>query len=277
MTSQIENNDASRILSVRVTENIYCCYEQIQMLYAIKQSDLIRMAPLLLVLLAEGNLAQRRKKVREGEKELRSKQEIDWNKFREIDRERIAIENNEVLGRSFIDYLRELAIKANSKDEIHINEADDGLPEYLIFQKQLLQQAAAEIADRVSQNSPHEIPNIVQRVDNRYDGQLLAVSRKKLGKELNSDQKSKVREQFINALSIRKGFDEEKSEDGELQKAANEVARNSVLSEDIDSVLQQIGLEGIPNIPPRYDGKLLAISRKNLGKPLNAGEKSKVS
>ncbi|MDE0112072.1 MAG: hypothetical protein OXN84_07290 [Albidovulum sp.] len=280
MSTQDEEN-APRILSVRVSENIYRAYEQIQMRYAVKQSDLIRMAPLLLVLLAEGNLARRQKEVRKWEAALRSGQEIDWNKFRKIDRERTAIENNEILGRGFINHLRDLAGEAGREDVINptdIEEAEDGLPKYLIFQKQVLRQAAHEIADKVSLN---EIPSLISDADNPYDGQLLAVSGKKLGKALNDRQKEEVRHRFKEALEIRGalGKHEMPTNDPsgvELREAAYEVARNRVRPEDIQILLGQIGSEEIPEIPRRYDGQLLAISRKKLGKPLNLGEKATV-
>lgn len=287
METQNEENpehSTARILSVRISENIYRAYEQIQVHYAIKQSDLIRMAPLLLVLVAEGSLAHRRNEVRKWEESLRSNQEIDWNEFRRIDRAKTEVENNEVLGQSFIEHLRNLASAASNREVIdptEINEAEDGLPKYSIFQTQMLRQAAHEIADKVP---PDEIPGLMSLdADNPYDGQLLAASRKKLGKILNGDQKDEVRDQFKMALGIKKALQEPKtfqntSDDSflELQEAAYEVARDRVRPEDIENLLEQIGLGETPEIPRRYDGQLLAISRKKLGKPLNLSEKSTV-
>ena len=272
-------DSTSHILSVRVSGNVYRAYEQLDQTYGVKQSELVRMAPLLFLLLAEGSLARRRKEASEREKAFRSRQDLDWdwNEIRDIDREKTAVSNNEVLGQKFVQHLRELAQNVHNTDAIaasDIGETADGLPQYTIFQKELLRKAAHEIADKVPER---DIGSLQQPgADNPYDGQLLATASKNLGvDELEDRQKSEVRRTFRDALKMRQEFIQNHSDD-QLRQAAYEVARSMVRPEDVDNLLKQISSGDVLEIPRRHDGKLLAISRTKLGKTLNSDERSRV-
>ena len=271
--------NVSRILSVRVPGNVYRAYEQIDESYGVKQSELVRMAPLLFLLLAERSLARRWQEISEREKTLPSPQDPswDWNEFRDIDRERTAVSNNEVLGQKFVQHLRELTEEIHNTDAVSagdIDETADGLLQYTIFQKELLRKAAHEIADKVPE---HQIDSLLQPgADNHYDGQLLSVASKNLGiDELENRQKGEVRQNFRDALKMRQEFIQNHADD-QLRQAAYEVARSMVRPEDAGNLLKQIDSGDGLEVPRRYDGRLLAISRTKLGKTLNTDEKSAV-
>ena len=272
-------DNTPHILSVRVPGNVYRAYEQVDQSYGVKQSELVRMAPLLFLLLAESSLARRWKETSEREKALRSRQDSDWdwNEFRDIDRERTAVSNNEVLGQKFVKHLQELAKDIHNTDAIaagDIGETADGLLHYTIFQKDLLRKTAHEIADKVPER---DIDSLQQPgADNPYDGQLLAVASKNLGvDELEDRQKSEVRQTFRDALKMRQEFIQNHSDD-QLRQAAYEVARSMVRPEDADNLLKQISSGDVLEIPRRYDSRLLAISRTKLGKTLSSKERSMV-
>ena len=271
---------AARMLSVRVPENVYRTYEQIQIFYGVKQSDLVRMAPLLFVLTAEDSLERRRKEVEQRKGALRSKMNEEWNwlagELQAIEEERVALTDNEVPGRKFVEHLQDLARKVASATEmeIEIEDTASGLPHYSIFQRQFLQQAASEIANEVREA---EIDTLLSPdAHNQYDPKLLAVASTKVGVEqLDNKQKQAVREEFKRALKLRKEFIQSHSDDA-VGQAAREVATNMVRPEEVSALLEQIDSKDVPEIPRRYDGPLLAISRKKLGKPLNSSEKSQV-
>ena len=287
-------NIASRVLSVRVPETIYRAYEQIQANYNFNQTDLVRIAPLLLVLLAEGRLAGLRKEVAKKEKkiqELQEAQKISWTskefqeKYDEFQAEKIALNDYELKG-DFIHLCRELAEKTDNKDVIdpkNIQPGKGDLPEYRIYQIQLLRQAAQEIVNE--KVAPEEVQDLKIPFNNPYDGQLLCVGAKKLGKEqLDDEEKDTLRQEFQQALAMRQEFHgwttdnktDEASISEKLKDATYEFVCDRVRLEDVSDLLFQIGSKDPPVIPRRYDGQLLAISRGKIGKPLNAREKAEV-
>jgi len=276
----MENTEEkSRVISVRVPVWVYEAYEQIQVVYNVKQSELLRMSPLLFLLLAEKNLNERQGKLNDWEKKLKGSGPFDWDwtEIREIDQERLAVSNNEVLGKKFVDTLKDLAKNVHNSDAISPEkielEKGEVVPKYSIFQHQTLRQVATEIAALVRKD---EIDNILNREDNRYDLQLLAASGKKLGL-LDDKQKQAVRDEFFFALETRKEFgiknqdDTTASLDDLLWEAAFEVARNIVHPNDVKGLLKQIREGGVPH---RYDSWLFTKSRQKIGRPLRAKEKS---
>ena len=279
-----ETDKLSRVVSVRVPAWVFQAFEQIQVIYNVKQSELIRMTPLLFLLLAEKNLSERQKELDDWEKKLKKSGPFDWDwaEIRGIDQERVAVNNNEVLGKKFLETLREMAAKnVHNKDAIKDPDKDikleegDVVPRYVIFRDQTLRQIATEIASIVPER---EIEGICNQEENRFDPQLLAAAGKKLG-YLDAEQKKILREEFKNALKTRLRFDiknrddETASVDDLLGEAAYEVARNMVRPRDVPNILEQVREGGVPH---RYDSWLLTKARKKLGRPLREAEKSRI-
>ena len=264
---------ADALLSVRVTKDVQEAYSLVRDHYGVNQSELVRMAPLLLVLLAEGKFTERR---------------IDFNRARESLRgnpeapEMLKIYQENYLkprGPHFIEHLRSLAEKLDDigKDAVRVEDIDverDGFPRYRLFHS--IQEQQNEITDqavlkRVAADTARKFVkdrSIVPQDDNSpipaaYDGPLLAIAREQLGKFLTVAQKAKLRQLFREVVHGETSGDEPPSAHECLERAAREVARMIPSASDLD--------EGY--IPPQFDGRLLAIARAQLGKHLTSEQK----
>ena len=279
-----------RILSVRITDSVYYAYEQARQFYAIKQSDIVRMAPLLLVLAAEGSLAQRRKAIDEMENKVRTEiqesNNIDCDRItdrlKEIKKEKTSVGNNEIQGQQFIDFLRGMAKVADNEDVVKPDDIrkdeENGLPGYIIFKKRVLRETAQDyVADKIPRN---EISDLLQKIDdeafNKHDPRLLAAAGQKLGRPLDENQKTYLREQFEEALHVQEAIGHlDTGKDNALRQVAAQIARMVPLDQ-IAELLKQIGDDDPPKVPRRYDGRLLAVARRKLRKPLKLSEKSEI-
>ena len=265
---------ADALLSVRVTKDVQEAYSLVQDYYEINQSDLVRMAPLLLVLLAEKNFTDRRKDIKAAEESLGGNPSAS-------EALKIYRENLRFRGLQLIEYLRESAEKLDpiGRDAVRGDDIDlgkDGLPQYRLFHKirmkqsEIMDEATLERVAAVAARDLVKDVHSVLRTDDpyippEYDGPLLALARAKLGKLLTDDQKRKVRQLFKDAVHAKPGG-ETPSERDRLEQVAQEIA---------DSVSLEANLNG-EYIPPEYDGRLLAIARAKLGRHLTAEQKAKV-
>lgn len=263
--------ESDTLLRVRITKKVQEAYSLVQDYYETNQSDLVRMAPLLLVLLAEKHFAHSRKEIRDLEEKL-----VGSSSASEV----LRIYRDTLLrlkGQHFVEYLRELAGELDETGRKAVGPKDidlakDGLPDYQLFRatfeelekeqgRTTLQQVANEVAktvdnaDSVPRDGSGTIPP-------QYDGHLLAICRTKLGKDLDQDQKAEVRAMFRNAVHGHLG-----NKRAALARVAEQIAREMIDNKDM-----------LPDeyIPPEYDGRLLAISRARIGKNLTAKQRAEV-
>ena len=267
---------ADSLLSARVTKDVQEAYSLVQDYYEINQSDLVRMAPLLLVLLAERNFTERRKEIAAAEQSLRGNPSASeaLNIYRES--------HLKLRGSHFIEYLRDLTESlddigqdAVSRDDIDLER--DGLPRYRLFHKtreqqdEIMDQAVLErVAADAARDLVKDARSIPQddgsHIPPEYDGPLLAMARTRLGKFLTEDQKIKLRRLFKDAVHAAKPDKTPPSVQECLEQTAQLMASKMPPLASLDSGY----------IPPEYDGPLLAIARTRLGRHLTSEQKAEV-
>ena len=269
--------EGETLLRVRISKNIQDAYDLVRDNYDLTQSDLVRMAPLLLTLLAEINFTTRRAELKDGFEQL--EQEIkDQSLLAQMKRE---LEETELRfnGMHFTDYLRYLTdgLDENSKKFINrenISHGRDGLPDYLIFKKTLdklneekdpLLKVAEEVARKVTGEDKNTIPKNptpMEQIPDRFWVELITKARKELGQFLDPPQMNQIREAFCNAVH-RKNESE-----WELKVAARRISDE----------MEKSGIDMLGDfIPPEYNGRLLSYARANLGgRYLTATQKDKV-
>ena len=272
-------DEKETLLRVRIAKNVQDAYDLIRDHYDLTQSDLVRMAPLLLVLLAEGNFTKRREEIAEVEKTLPDTEATA--EMLELYRET----ELRFKGIHFTEHLKVLAKDLDDTGQKSINPEDiapgrDGLPDYHLFPTTLddlekskeyvvLQKKAEEIAQQVSSTDKHKVPQSndslkTMVIPSEYDSQLLVGSRIELGKDLDDDQKRYIRKKFCEAV----------------HNSPSSVNKNEqVLQEVAESIAVEVvnanAVQG-KYILPEYDGRLLSNARARLGKYLTVKEKEEV-
>ena len=264
---------ADALLSVRVAKDVQEAYSLVRDHYGINQSELVRMAPLLLVLLAERKFTERRREFNRAKESLRGNPSAP--EILKIFQENYL----EPRGPHFVEHLRDLAEDLDDigKDAVRVEDIDlerDGFPRYRLFhsiQEQqneitdqaALKRAAADTARKFVKDASAVPQNDSSPIPAAYDGPLLAIAREQLGKFLTEEQKTKLRQLFKDVVHGKTSNDEPPSDHECLEQAALEVARMIPSDLYLD--------EGY--IPPQFDGRLLAIARAQLGKHLTLEQK----
>ena len=172
--------EAAESVSARVSADVRLAYDLVSLCYGITQSDLVRMAPLLLAVIAEGSLTWRQQKIDEvleladkmrdtarqpngsgighlafAHAVYQAEEGAGWEK-ESIDKgdllglgvgDGIGFENDAYQygfdpqeGNAFVDYLRMLAMEADSPEFVNpddIAPGDDNLPVYRVCRKTL--------------------------------------------------------------------------------------------------------------------------------------------
>ncbi len=267
------------LLRVRISKEIQDAYDLVRDHYELTQSDVVRMAPLLLTLLAEGSLIKDFEVFKKGlEKEIKDKRKV------ETFLERV---RRPFTRKIFTDYLKDLAKKQAKEqknqdsrrpiDPDHITPGSDALPKYKIFQEtlnridligeeKLLRSVAGEIAKNVTDAKEEKIPEDPNLgvIPETYWVRLMITARNALDiSSLNSEQQKIIRQAFCDA-AYKKNTTERA-----LQEAAQRVAKEA--REQGITIQHEFEF-----IPPEYDGRLLSYARAMLGKYLTAKEKEEV-
>ena len=277
MRNAFDSVQSETLLSVRITPEVQEAYGLVGDYYDIRRSDLVRMAPLLLTLLAEGDLAQRRVEIRKLEESLPKLLDAYKEDFLKL------------RGTRFIEYLRDLASSLDEQgreavDPNHIEPSKEGLPAYKLFrstqlkqdqirEEQILEMTANEVASMTCESDFHlsddTIPPELDRLLLTRSGNLLGI--------LTDGQKALVRKLFRMAVRRKSQNtlpDPANQPNGDLKEfqllqVAQKVAGN-VSAKERERLLQTT------YIPRKFDGLLLAMSRTRLGKILTSGEKATV-
>ncbi|MCY4007528.1 MAG: hypothetical protein OXE84_12010 [Rhodobacteraceae bacterium] len=270
------------LLSARVTKDVQDAYSLVQDHYEVNQSDLIRMAPLLLVLLAESNFKDRRKEIAEVEESLCGNPSA-------AEMLKLYRDNHlKIRSPRFVEYLREIAedLDVHGKAAVSSDDIDlqkDNLPGYRLFrethraqhefiEQEKLKEVAANAAEQLV-HDPSSIPqNESTTIPPQYDGPLLAMAKSRLGKLLDEEQKINLRQFFKKAVHSSASTNVQKSDSDILADVAQHIAYNLIPADQIPQLAQM----GEGYIPQEYDGRLLAIARTQLGKFLTEDQKIKL-
>lgn len=251
------------LLSVRVDEDVQESLNLVQDFYEINSSELVRMAPLLLALVAEGYFKDRR----EHFKKIAADHSLTPKMLNILKKDVLNIR-----GGGFVEYIKNEAKNLRDKEEqLAISDKDieldknNNLPRYKLFTnlkdiatdtlfknecKPVIEETLAAIGQDIDASEPWD-----DSPTTRHDPILLSKAGHKFG-YLDERQKEMLREEFKRALLSSRTENKSPLEKKLMEEAADEVIHN----------MKSMGLESLDDrfIPPRYDGMLLYLARIKL-------------
>ncbi|MXZ49863.1 MAG: hypothetical protein F4073_07375 [Rhodobacteraceae bacterium] len=253
---------------VKVSREVQESYNLIQDLYDVNPSDLVRMAPLLLALIAE-------QKFKDSRKELEGLENSVSQNFYE----KILEKETSVRGSEFVEYLRDLADQLDatgkemvSKDNIHLDPKEN-LPRYQLYHKGKVRVTLKKVATNAARTlniSTEDIRgNKNASLSPIYHRPLMAMARDELGSLLSDDQKKELIDFFRKAVTANQHKVPQESQF--LERAAEHL-----ISEMSDDEIKDLNLEN-EYIPWKYDRLLLVYARSLHDRPrLTLRQKNKV-
>ncbi|MCY3725212.1 MAG: hypothetical protein OXF95_01070 [Rhodobacteraceae bacterium] len=262
------------MLRVRISQDILEAYDLVRDNYDLTQSDLVRMAPLLLTLLVEKSFETKRGQVDEEIKKYESN--LDEGQLEKL-RNTLKALKLSFSPPEFTDYLRIFADNLKKKSTVNPNDivaGKDGLPNYRIFpekpnlrlaEEDCLKKVAEEVARKVPDNNKRNIPKNpthTNPIPDEYWLDMLVKASDELGSKLNPNQMNILRKWFSKVVHNKDNTE------WALTAAAKVVA--DYVREKGDKIYRD------SYIPPEYDGVLLTQARSLLGRYLTATQKEEV-
>ncbi|MCY4288776.1 MAG: hypothetical protein OXC63_09310 [Aestuariivita sp.] len=274
------------LISARISDDVQEAYVRIEENYDISQSNVIRIAPLLFVLLVETFFKQYQEDKFQNAKENMEKKNVGDNLEKSLSfmkrLQKTSPIQIQIQSPEFIEYLRktveglEKYWHDDEKEYEHypvrsndINGSQDNVPIYRLFSDGILVRIAEAAAAMVSLSEKKDIPQVGVNglIPEHINGPLLQYAESALKKNLTDKEEKELRRLFKEKVHS----DPETKLSPEI-KIASKIAKRK---KDDENFARDWGSDN-KYIPREYDGQLLYLERLRLGKRLTETQKRDV-